>query len=87
MHEYFEQLSKVAGFSEEELVSLYDLPAIVATLNISKLSAPSFPQLFLYSRCRGMSDSEPVVTWDSQDCLATWNNFVLNPIGIYSRKD
>ena len=28
-HAYFEELSKIVGFSENELVSLYDLPAII----------------------------------------------------------
>ena len=60
-HEYFEKLSKIVGFSEKELLSLYDLPAIVANLNISNLEAPSFPNFFLYSRCRKISN------WTSQE--------------------
>ena len=97
MHKYFEQLSKVAGFSEKELVSLYDLPAIVATLNITRLSSPSFLQLFLYSRCKEKSYSLDMsgipfakkfldklrdVTWNKQECFTTWSDFAINPKGI-----
>ena len=74
MHQYFEQISKIAGFSENELVSLYDLPAIIGNLNLTKLLDPSFQQSFLFTRCREISD------WDSneirrsfQQCLDSYS--------------
>ena len=84
LHGYFEELSKIAGFSENELVSLYDLPAIVATLNMSKLFSPSFPQFFLHTRCRGISDwHSNEIRRSIKDCSNSWNTFAMNPLGIY----
>ena len=84
MHGYFEQLSKIAGFSENELVSLYDLPALLATSNLSTLLAPSFSQAFLYSRCRGMSEWEQnEIRRGIEDCSFSWNHFAKNPSGMY----
>ena len=82
MHGYFEQLSKIVGFSENELVSLYDLPAIVSNLNLSNILAPSFSQFFLYSRCRGLSDWKPdEIKRRMQECLDSWKGFSVNTSG------
>ena len=77
IHEYFQNLSKIAGFGDNELVSLYDLPAMLTTFNSSKFSQTdkSFQQFFLYTKCQELSD------WKHEDmrramdsCIYKWKN-------------
>ena len=74
MHQYFEQISKIAGFSENELVSLYDLPAIIGNSNLTKLLDPSFQQSFLFTRCREISDWDPnEIRRSFQECFDSYS--------------
>ena len=75
IHEYFQHLSKIVGFADNELVSLYDLPAMVATLNHSKISKTekSFQQFFLYTKCQELSDWKPEEIKRAMDsCIDKW---------------
>ena len=51
LHQYFTNLSKTAGFEDEELVSLYDVPGMVSTLTKLQREYLYGPQNFIYSRC------------------------------------
>ena len=80
IHEYFQHLSKIVGFADSELVSLYDLPAIFTTFNASKFSKTekSFQQFFVFTKCQELSD------WNSEEmkhamdsCADNWK-FLAN---------
>ena len=72
IHEYFQHLSKIVGFADNELVSLYDLPAMVATLNDSKISDT---QYFLHTKCQELSAWEiSEIRYGLDSCIAKWKN-------------
>ena len=95
LHEYFKQLSRSIGLNESELISLYDLPAIVATLDFIDIESPKFPQSYLYSRCNMKpnytKDNEENcqtfwcqikadLRWDDvKKCQDYWTSFINNP--------
>ena len=80
IHEYFQHLSKIVGFADSELVSLYDLPAILTTFNSSKFSKTekSFQQFFVFTKCQELSDWNPEEMKHSMDsCADNWK-FLAN---------
>ena len=95
LHEYFKQLSRSIGLNESEIISLYDLPAIVATLDFKDIESPKFPQSYLYSRCNmklnNTKDNEENcqtfwcqiktdLIWDNiKKCQDYWTDFINNP--------
>ena len=84
---YFKQLSKIVGFTENELVSLYDLPAIVASLEESKLLKPNFAQLFYYTRCQDMSDWTSKKIEDTiKSCIKSWKDIANDPSGMHVKQ-
>ena len=69
LHDYFKQLSRSVGLDEGELVSLYDLPSIVATIRFKDIESPKFFQSYLYSRC----NMKPNYTQDAEEnCQTFW---------------
>ena len=53
LHAFFAKLSKSIGFKGNESISLYEIPAILATLDWDQMKSATLPQAFTYTRCKG----------------------------------
>ena len=69
MHQYFAKLSAALGFDQSELVSLFDVPSIVGTIDEADLTMPLIHQSFYYSQC----EDNVNLTWeDMTSCANKW---------------
>ena len=75
LHQYFKNLSKIAGFEDKELVSLYDVPGMVSKLTKLQIEDWFGPQNFIYSRCKDDKHFQPIKI---VDCFNTWNVHLHN---------
>ena len=75
LHQYLTNLSKVVGFEDKELVSLYDVPGMVSKLTIRQIEDLFGPQNFIYSRCKDDEYFQPIKI---VDCFNTWNVHLHN---------
>ena len=96
LHEYFVILSKSFGFNESELLSLYELPGMLADdLNYAELSVDidgnqledadnllgDMPQAYLYSTCKEREIIYPYFTYGSSFQRCEWLEEKLNETG------
>jgi hypothetical protein len=51
LHEYFTQLGQAVGFKPDELLSLYEVPSMVASLDKQNFDLPFTRSSFMYSQC------------------------------------
>ena len=77
IHEYLKRVSKLVGFSDEELVSIYDLPGMLTLVHSDK-EGKLGPQSYLYSRCQ--NDINFKLT-SLIDCYK-WNSYAHGISGI-----
>ena len=69
-------LSKNIGFDEENLVSLYDLPAMSATFDENFHSFENIKQKFLFSRCH---NELSIIEEKVHACHFAWKD-IVDPI-------
>ena len=69
-------LSKNIGFDEENLLSLYDLPAMLATFDENSHSFENIKQKFLFSRCHNKLS---IIEEKVHACHFAWKD-VVDPI-------
>jgi hypothetical protein len=72
VHEYFTQLGQAVGFKPDQLLSLYEVPSMVASLDSQALNLPFTRSSFLYSQC--FNDSKLNVL---KSCFYTWQHVVI----------
>ena len=77
IHEYLKRVSKLVGFSDQELVSIYDLPGMLTLVHSDK-EGKLGPQSYLYSRCQ--NDINFKLT-SLNDCYK-WNSYAHGISGI-----
>ena len=69
IHEYMKGISKLVGFSDEELVSIYDLPGMLTLIQYDR-EGKLGPQSYVYSRCQNDVDFKET---DLFNCYHDWN--------------
>ena len=71
LHLIFTNFSKAVGFNDSELVSLYDLPAMLANPGTTH---ESLTQALLYSRCK--NNDTNYILYEVLDCQEEWDNYI-----------
>ena len=96
LHEYFTELSKLFGFNETELLSLYDLPGMLADGLDYAIPAKAndkteddnllgdIPQAYLYSTCKEREHVQEYFNYKDNFKQCNWQEDKLNETGIYS---
>ena len=74
LHNYFRNLSKLMGFTDQELVSLYDLPGMLSYLDRYHRERYHGPHAFLFTRCQQKDFHDRPVAKFSK-CFAEWDAF------------
>ena len=96
LHEYFTELSKLFGFNETELLSLYELPGMLADGLDYAIPAQAYdktqddnllgdiPQAYLYSTCKEREHIQESFYYKDNFKQCKWQEDELNETGIYS---
>ena len=79
LHLIFTNFSRVVGFNDSVLISLYDLPAMLANPGTTH---ESLTQTLLYSRCK--NNDTKFILYEALDCQEEWDNYISETKnGIY----
>ena len=80
MQQYFARLSEGVGFSENESVSLYDVPSMIANVPYDNMAFGKLfvNQAFLHTRCQ--INEKAYWATDTRDSLKAWKDFSDDPI-------
>ena len=77
LHGIFTELSKSFGFNENETVSIFDIPSMMAFVKYSDLWHISrYSQAFFHTRCQIYPNTH--LEEDTKSCLAAWNGYRSN---------
>lgn len=75
LHNYFMNLSKLMGFTDQEMVSLYDLPGMLSYLDRYHRERYHGPHAFLFTRCQQKDfHDRPAVKFIK--CFGEWGAYM-----------
>ena len=77
LHEYLKRISKLVGFSDEELVSIYDLPGMLTSVQNDR-KGKFGPQNYVYSRCQNDINFKATNLYE---CYGEWDMYANDVSG------
>ena len=75
LHEYFSSLSTLFGFENSNNISLFDVPSILANIDVTKSPMLTKHQPFLYTRCQ---KEDELHFFHFYDCVKEWDTYLLS---------
>ena len=76
LHNYFRNISKLVGFGDQEMVSLYDLAGMLSDLDRYHRERRYGPQVFLFTRCQHQDFHDNPASKISK-CFQDWDTFLF----------